>query len=82
MLTKNGQNVFVLKIYHLATLIASCIHQNRPAIVTFASRHHDRLIDLLQLIPIVGLFLRFKCMVARWFIFKPKIPIWVNFGGP
>jgi hypothetical protein len=20
--------------------------------------------------------------VARWFIFKPKIPIWVNFSGP
>jgi hypothetical protein len=20
--------------------------------------------------------------VARWFIFKPKIPIWVYFGGP
>jgi hypothetical protein len=20
--------------------------------------------------------------VARWFIFKPKIPVWVNFGGP
>jgi hypothetical protein len=20
-------------------------------------------------------------MVARWNIFKPKIPIWVNFGG-
>jgi hypothetical protein len=20
--------------------------------------------------------------VARWFLFKPKIPIWVNFGGP
>jgi hypothetical protein len=20
--------------------------------------------------------------VARWFVFKPKIPIWVNFGGP
>jgi hypothetical protein len=20
--------------------------------------------------------------VARWFIFKPKIPIWVNFGSP
>jgi hypothetical protein len=19
--------------------------------------------------------------VARWYIFKPKIPIWVNFGG-
>jgi hypothetical protein len=22
------------------------------------------------------------CRVARWFVFKPKIPIWVNFGGP
>jgi hypothetical protein len=20
--------------------------------------------------------------VARWFVFNPKIPIWVNFGGP
>jgi hypothetical protein len=20
--------------------------------------------------------------VARWFVFKPKIPIWVIFGGP
>jgi hypothetical protein len=20
--------------------------------------------------------------VARWFLFKPKIPIWVDFGGP
>jgi hypothetical protein len=20
--------------------------------------------------------------VARWFVFKPKIAIWVNFGGP
>jgi hypothetical protein len=20
--------------------------------------------------------------VARWFVFKPKISIWVNFGGP
>jgi hypothetical protein len=22
------------------------------------------------------------CRVARWFIFKPKIPVWVNFGVP
>jgi hypothetical protein len=21
------------------------------------------------------------CRVARWFVFKPKIQIWVNFGG-
>jgi hypothetical protein len=20
--------------------------------------------------------------VARWYIMKPKIPLWVNFGGP
>jgi hypothetical protein len=24
----------------------------------------------------------FLVRVARWFVFKPKIPIWVNFGGP
>jgi hypothetical protein len=24
----------------------------------------------------------FPNRVARWFHFKPKIPIWVNFGGP
>jgi hypothetical protein len=23
----------------------------------------------------------FRSLVARWFDFKPKIPIWVNFGG-
>jgi hypothetical protein len=24
----------------------------------------------------------FSARVARWFLFKPKIPIWANFGGP
>jgi hypothetical protein len=28
------------------------------------------------------LFRWFTIRVARWFVFKPKIPIWVNFGGP
>jgi hypothetical protein len=23
-----------------------------------------------------------EARVARWFLFKTKIPIWVNFGGP
>jgi hypothetical protein len=23
-----------------------------------------------------------KNRVARWYIFKPKIPIWLTFGGP
>jgi hypothetical protein len=22
-----------------------------------------------------------QCRVARWYVFKPKIKIWVNFGG-
>jgi hypothetical protein len=21
-------------------------------------------------------------MVAKWYLFTPKIPIWINFGGP
>jgi hypothetical protein len=25
---------------------------------------------------------RVSSSVARWLVFKPKIPIWVNFGGP
>jgi hypothetical protein len=25
---------------------------------------------------------RSKNRVARWYIFEPKIPIWVNFAGP
>jgi hypothetical protein len=24
----------------------------------------------------------YRTRVARWFVFKPKIPIWINFGGP
>jgi hypothetical protein len=24
----------------------------------------------------------FESRVARWYVFKPKIPIWVKFGGP
>jgi hypothetical protein len=33
--------------------------------------------------PIKTLILRrFEARVARWFILKPKIPIWVNFGEP
>jgi hypothetical protein len=28
--------------------------------------------------PLIGIASR----VARWFVFNPKIPFWVNFGGP
>jgi hypothetical protein len=31
--------------------------------------------SLLYLTPVMS-------WVARWYIFKPKIPVWVNFGGP
>jgi hypothetical protein len=26
-------------------------------------------------------WLTYACRVARWFVLKPKIQIWVNFGG-
>jgi hypothetical protein len=28
-----------------------------------------------------GMYTALWCRVARWFVFEPKIPIWVNFGG-
>jgi hypothetical protein len=27
-------------------------------------------------------FVCLHCRVARWLVYKPNIPIWVNFGGP
>jgi hypothetical protein len=39
----------------------------------------------VQFFPIFCLsafFLPLPNRVARWFVFNPKIPIWVNFGGP
>jgi hypothetical protein len=34
-----------------------------------------------RLIRLQGAF-QLPTKVARWFSFKPKIPIWVYFGGP
>jgi sorbitol-specific phosphotransferase system component IIC len=31
---------------------------------------------------ILGVKIKALTRVARWFIFKPKITIWVSFGGP
>jgi hypothetical protein len=31
---------------------------------------------------VIGKYLRSASRVARWCILKPKIQIWVNFGGP
>jgi hypothetical protein len=33
-------------------------------------------------LPLPWAFCRSFASVARWFSFKRKIPIWVNFGGP
>jgi hypothetical protein len=38
------------------------------------------LFSVLKQTQLLGMCLH--CRVARWFIFKPKIPILVNFGGP
>jgi hypothetical protein len=42
------------------------------------------LLLLEQLVaPLVRVCLKtVRARVARWFVFKPKIPILVNFGGP
>jgi hypothetical protein len=37
---------------------------------------------LIALIQRKQSFFVFASRVARWFIFKPKIQIWVNFLGP
>jgi hypothetical protein len=42
-------------------------------------------ISILNDAPVIRQNVRVKvdeCRVARWFILIPKIPIWVNFGGP
>jgi hypothetical protein len=31
---------------------------------------------------LIGTNLLLSCKVARWYVFKQKIQIWVNFGGP
>jgi hypothetical protein len=31
---------------------------------------------------VANLLITVRGRVARWFIFKPKLPIWVHFGGP
>jgi hypothetical protein len=36
----------------------------------------------MPLLSVLSIALQQWTRVARWFIFKPKIPIWVNFGGP
>jgi hypothetical protein len=35
-----------------------------------------------NLSPVKVNFVRVSAIVARWFTFKPKIPIWENFSGP
>jgi hypothetical protein len=37
---------------------------------------------LLPCIAVTFKFLSFSFRVARWYILRPKIVIWVNFGGP
>jgi hypothetical protein len=35
-----------------------------------------------QKINFISNKIRRSSRAARWFVFQPKIPIWVNFGGP
>jgi hypothetical protein len=37
--------------------------------------------ELFRTIVMAKIFFQSIIRVARWFVFKPKIPIWVNTGG-
>jgi hypothetical protein len=45
-------------------------------------RFQIRSAEVRQLLAeMIGTFILMVSRVARWFVFKPKIQIWVNFGG-
>jgi hypothetical protein len=50
------------------------------------SHFHDEIIKVPifsnRWFRIPGKKVALQTRVARWFVFKPKIPIWVKFGGP
>jgi hypothetical protein len=49
---------------------------------TCLSSTWDKALCLRALLPVVNIYFAGVIIrVARWFVFKPKIPIWVNFGG-
>jgi hypothetical protein len=74
---------------------ANFIESARPVVASFVSklRHlcdprnvfFSRSLQVDHVAPINRVEKRY-CLrgarVARWFVFKPKIQIWVNFGGP
>jgi hypothetical protein len=39
-------------------------------------KNQNRFVRSFKMVAYVG------TRVAGWFVFNPKIPIWVNFGGP
>jgi hypothetical protein len=56
----------------------------------FSNAHHPKYASLANktffgklpiICPVSSIHLCLRIRVARWFVFKPKIPIWVNFGG-
>jgi hypothetical protein len=80
---------FRLKIYHLATLDSCNLYQKvawatfRAIFFTSPSGHPVCLcVSLFALSRMHCNSPSLLSRVARWFIFKPKIPVWVHFGGP
>jgi hypothetical protein len=56
----------VIEIYGRAKPLSSSDDNLLPSIELFQTQPSSRSVH---------------ARVARWYIFKPKIPIWVNFGG-
>jgi hypothetical protein len=83
VLKKNLPKVHDRPMYeHLANRVALIITKKQPSYrfpIVFESTF-ERPFCILNGILDQDVGLEIK--VARWFVFKPKMPIWVNFDGP
>jgi hypothetical protein len=70
--------IFLVVLY-IFTVLVCCTKKNLATMRNFQKANAPNLVTLVARQVIRP---RTVTRVARWFIFKPKISIWVNFGGP
>jgi hypothetical protein len=61
---------------------STCFARDNLARIVLRSKEPISIICLRKLKWFLLFWRRFGSAVARWLFFKPKIPIWVNFGVP
>jgi hypothetical protein len=76
-----GQSVHVLYLhmYISPCFILSCYLNLKSSIAIFNRPVAKCLIEIYEIRRSMEIL---RPRVARWYIFKPKVQIWVNFGGP